>query len=300
MPVMGGSAHLIAVGAPSGALERAAERLRHLEALWSRFRPTSEISLLNARGGAPTVVSVDTLRLVEVAVRSWRLTQGAFDPTVLAAVEALGYDRTFEQVRPQDSIAAGSRPGAGSGQDRRAPGCAEIGCDTSALTVTLPVGCRFDPGGIGKGLAADIVTQQLLDEGAAGACANVGGDVRVRGTSLDGRDWVVGIDDPHHTGEQLTSLVMTDAGLATSSRLLRRWGSDRHHLVDPSTGLPTDNDLDAVSIAAGDAALAEALTKAAFVRGAEAVLPLLNGVGAAGLFVHRDGRVSRSTAWPSD
>ena len=58
----------------------------------------------------------------------------------------------------------------------------------------LPAGAGFDPGGIGKGLAADLAVAEALTEGAAGVCVNLGGDVRLEGSAPDGGAYDVLID----------------------------------------------------------------------------------------------------------
>ena len=100
--VMGTDAHVIVVGSDARHARRAAlvarDRLHELEARWSRFLPDSEVSRLNAASGVPVVVSSDTLGLVERAVEGWRRTHGSFDPTVLDALVAQGYDRDFGAI----------------------------------------------------------------------------------------------------------------------------------------------------------------------------------------------------------
>jgi len=92
---MGTWAHVvIAGGGDRGqALDRARRRIDDLERRWSRFLPDSEVSRLNAGAGRPVLVSPETARLVARAVDAWRLTAGRFDPTVLPALVAAGYDR---------------------------------------------------------------------------------------------------------------------------------------------------------------------------------------------------------------
>ena len=93
-----------------------------------------------------------------------------------------GYDVDFRQ---RDCARGGLTPPA----SLPCPGCADITWDEVECTVSLPAGIRFDPGGIGKGLAADIVTEELITDGAAGALVSVGGDVRVRGKPPTGTTW---------------------------------------------------------------------------------------------------------------
>src|SRR5262249_28727456 len=162
------------------------DELDELERRWSRFLPDSEVSRLNAAGGAPRVVSPETSALVSRAVEGWEITHGRFDPTILGDVVRAGYDQSFERVP------AVTAPGI---SDRRR-GCAGIHVDEQVDVVRLPAGVGFDPGGIGKGYAADRVVGRLMSRGARGACVNVGGDIRVAGAAPDGSSWVVDVGDP--------------------------------------------------------------------------------------------------------
>src|SRR3954451_23476792 len=97
---MGTHVHLVAHGQPDMSTRLGAARrlIENCEALWSRFRPDSELSRLNAGSGSWVTVSPETFVLIEAALAGWTLTQGRFDPTVLPALVAAGYDRTFESI----------------------------------------------------------------------------------------------------------------------------------------------------------------------------------------------------------
>lgn len=288
--VMGSDATVVVVGGGPGLAEAARDRLDDLERLWSRFLPESEISQLNAAGGAPMAVAPETERLVRTGVAAWRLTDGACDPTVLGDVLRAGYTVSFERLAAQISLS-----GFGLASELRlGAGGIRIG-DGS---VQLPAGVGFDPGGIGKGLAADMVAEELLAAGADGACVNVGGDLKVAGTAPGGADegWVIGVDaSPDRPGPLLG---LAGGGVATSSRLKRQWtttgGTSAHHLIDPRTGTPADTGLATVTVVAADAWQAEALAKAVFVGGPEAGAVLLDRLGAAGLLVTDEGDVLRT------
>jgi thiamine biosynthesis lipoprotein len=278
---MGTTAHVVVVGGPPDAADRARARIAELEAHWSRFRPDSDISRLNTHPGRPVLVSRDTITAISNAIHAWRTTRGRYDPTILTALERAGYDRDFDDVAPDDPrTTAAVVP---------APGCTGIEIDPVVGAVTLPVGTRLDLGGIGKGLAADLVTTELLAAGADGACVNLGGDLRAEGTPPPGAaGWTVGVADaPGHV------LALVHGGVATSSRLRRRWvraGRELHHLVDPATGTPARSGLASVTVIASRAAGAEVLTKVAFLAG-PSVGPMLTRAGATGLLIHDDGTV---------
>jgi len=280
---------------PDAAAElanRAVERVRQLERRWSRFRPGSELNRLNAASGAPTVVSTDTARLVARMVDAWEATAGRFDPTLLDALEQSGYTQSWT-----DGL------GLVASDGQRTPGrrCIGFTADPETGLVVLPAGVRVEPGGIGKGLAADLVTSELLDAGAAGALVNLGGDVRVRGDDgTDGGGWVIGIEDPHEDTRDVAVVTIADGAVCTSSRLFRRWrtpAGEAHHLLGPSTGQPLGGDVDAVTIVAGEAWWAEALTKAVFVAGAGAAAEVVESGGVCGLLVFSDGAVMRTGPW---
>ncbi|HET6953085.1 MAG TPA: FAD:protein FMN transferase, partial [Acidimicrobiales bacterium] len=133
-----------------------------------------------------------------------------------------------------------------------------------------------DPGGIGKGLAADLVTAELMAAGAAGALVNLGGDLRVRGEPPAGDVWSVAVAHPLDPARDLLHLGLTDGAVASSSRLRRRWtqdGRDRHHLIDPRTGGPAGSPLLAVTVVALDGWWAEAAAKSVFVAGRRDPVP---------------------------
>ena len=158
---MGTDVEVLAVGADAAAMAwlgtLAADALEAREARWSRFRATSELARINQARGAPVVVSSDTFTLIARAVDVWRDTDGRYDPTVLAALEAAGYDRDFDDVARVGVRDPGDPPPV--------PGCAAIELDPLVSSVRLPPGVILDLGGIGKGYAADGVSAELLDAG---------------------------------------------------------------------------------------------------------------------------------------
>lgn len=289
---MGTEAHLISVGAPASALDRAVERLRELEDRWSRFCPDSEISRLNAAGGEPVTLSAETAAAIACAVGAWERTAGLFDPTVGSAMRRIGYDRSFDAI----NVTAGeTTPGA-------APGCSGVVVDRDNNLVRLPPAVELDLGGIGKGLAADWLVAQLLADGAEGASVNIGGDVRVAGDSATEDGWVVAIEHPA-IGE-VGRVSLDDGAVATSSTCKRRWQSGartRHHIVDPRIGEPAETDLAGVTVIAGTAAHAEVLCKALMLGPPEARVAEVVANRAVAVLVAHDGEPTWVTedGWPA-
>jgi thiamine biosynthesis lipoprotein len=280
---MGSDVHVIVVDGSISLLDAAREFIERLEALWSRFRPTSEISRLNGLAGLPVRVAEETLSLVERALEGARIADGRYDPTVLGAVVRAGYDRSFELIGEDDPPVESP---LGLGHDR-------IVVDRAASTVSMPVGVGFDPGGIGKGLAADLVARKLRAAGAAGVCVNVGGDLRVEGAAPGGAAWTIAIEHPLRP--QATELIGLSSGaVATSTRTRRAWGPPgdrRHHLIDPSTGRPAESGVLSATVIAAEAWQAEVLAKAAFVAGIAEGLFLIASTEADGVVIDDQGTV---------
>lgn len=261
---MGSDCHVLihaheAVAHDLAALAR--ERVEILEQCWSRFRPTSELNRLNLSAGRGSVpVSADMLTLVTRMRESWFATGGLFDPTVLTSMTALGYDVDLAQVR--------ARP-ASAWQDvvlTQAPGMSAVIIDASSGTVALPGGVGLDPGAIGKGLAADIVADELLGAGATAVLVNLGGDIALRGMPTGQSAWVIDIADERRPGALLSTqaLVGSAGGVATSTVLKRRWAQGRrHHVIDPRTGSMATGNVAQVTVVSESACRAEVLATAA-------------------------------------
>jgi thiamine biosynthesis lipoprotein len=283
---MGTQVELLVVDAPDDCLAVARARLDDLERRWSRFLPGSETSALNRAGGRPVAVSPETFTLVALAVLGWRASGGRFDPTVLDALERAGYDRSFERLPCGAAAPPAARP-------RPAPGLDGAVLDDRAGKITLPAGTRFDPGGIAKGYAADLLCSELLAAGAAGVCANVGGDLLVSGASPHGGPWVVAVPHPH--GGSAATLELDGGGaVATSSPVRRAWSAGAqpmHHLIDPRTGQPAHTGILQLTVVAGEAWWAEVVAKAAYLAGSPGALEAAAGLGAEALVVGQDGRV---------
>ena len=269
-----------------------------LERSWSRFIDDSEISRLNGSRGRPMPVGPRTLLLVERALQASRLTRGWFDPTLLYELKAAGYDRPFSEMTP-----SGLGPLVLTVDHRADPSeavrvhewdavASRVLVDQANATVTLPVDAAFDPGGIGKGLAADLLAQAAMEGGANAVLVDLGGDITTAGQAPVG-GWQVAIENPFDRSSSLATAHLPWGAIATSSRSRRRWlapdGTERHHLIDPSTGEPSTSDVAAATVIAGECWLAESVAKAAVLAGLETGLDLVGSLGLHALLVDADG-----------
>ena len=243
----------------------ARRRVDLLESLWSRFRDDSELSRLNARSGHDDAyVSAETEALIRAMRSGWEMTAGAFDPSVLAAITAAGYDRDFAEVVARDYV---------EGVAAQAPGMAEV--RVGHRRVFLPRGVGVDPGAIGKGLAADIVVDEMVEAGAMGVLVDLGGDIAFAGHPGHESHWRISLHDERNgrsdrdSGSDRHYVVAAGighAGIATSTTLTRRWAQGRHHVIDPATASSTDETLVQVTVAGKRAWECEVWATAVLVR----------------------------------
>lgn len=286
---MGGHSTITVVGASQRVLDASFELAHRCESLWSRFIASSDISRLNWAEGAPCVVDPLTIRLATSMLSGFARTGGEYDPTLLPDLLAAGY--TASVVDPTKTTALPA--------SARSPG--EIGgMIIDGDTITLPLGTTLDPGGIGKGLTADLVCEFALAEGAWGVMAEIGGDVVVAGDSPDALGWRIGLEDPLNSDEFAAIVRLGTGAIATSSQLKRRWtvgDAQVHHLLDASTGRSAVTDAQTVSVIASRGWYAEVLTKSGFIRSTAEFLDWLPTVGAAGNVIDASGRLHTSTNW---
>lgn len=192
------------------------------EGRFSRFRDTSLLSRLNAGDEVENPWLAEACRM---ALSAWEFTGGRFNPMVLPALCAAGYDRSFE------AIGDGGEPRPGEVPSPIAS--VRIHGDSVAL-----LGGGIDLGGIVKGWTVDLAVEALRER-FAGVLVNAGGDMRCEGAEQGSEGWLVSVASPAG-GQPAWQGVLTGA-LATSSSIGRRWRTRagvEHHLIDPATGLP--------------------------------------------------------------
>lgn len=293
---MGSAARIVAGDAPADAVAWAVAELEWLEQCWSRFRPDSELSRLNASAGEWIEVSAPMLLALTCAADLHRATRGCFDPTILDALERAGYDRSFELVTgavEADGPDGESAPGfAASGF--AAPGFDGLEVDFQRAGVCLPRGTRIDLGGIGKGLAADLLARGLIDRGARSALVEIGGDLRARGEAPAEGSWRIPVEDPFDPARIAFEVEIDDAALVASTTQIRTWkrgARTHHHLIDPATGHCARTGVAAVVATGRDAWWAEGVAKAIIVAGAGPGIAIAHDTDVHGWLFLDDGRV---------
>ena len=270
--------------------------LRAIDLACSRFRDDSELQALNGSAGKPFAASPLLLEALSVARGAGEETEGDVDPTIGRAINALGWDGDFvvvvSRTSPQPSVEAVP-----------AAGWHSLRIDRERGLVRVPAGVEIDLGATAKALAADRSARAVARSTGAGALIGLGGDISVAGPVPHG-GWTIRVTDDHRAGatSEGQTIALHGGGLATSSTTVRRWqagGAERHHILDPRTGLQCAETWRTVSVAASSCVAANTASTAAIVRG-HAAPAWLEEAGLPARLVTAEGTVATTAGWPRE
>lgn len=279
--------------AVTSALSVLKSELEAIELSCSRFRADSELSRLNRAGGETIAVSGLFATALSAALRAARLTDGAVDPTVGAALRLAGYDTDFALVSSRSH-----EPTVVRGP---VVGWQAVELDVTARTVRVPPEAELDLGATAKALACDRAARKAAAAGGSGTLVSLGGDVAVAGHAPEG-GWPIQLADDHGTdpGPGAEAVCISSGGLATSGTAVRRWiagDREQHHIIDPGTSHPAVSVWKTVSVVAGCCVDANIASTASIVRG-EAAPEWLEERSLPGRLVAVDGDITYTNGWP--
>ncbi|GAC1323679.1 MAG: FAD:protein FMN transferase [Chloroflexota bacterium] len=258
-------------------VNRALKWFDAVERICTRFDPASEVMQLLEVVGPPVVVSTLLFEAVAFAVDLAHATAGAFDPTIGAHIEQLGFRTNYRTGQVVDT------PVQRIGATYR-----DIVLDRAARTITLRKPVILDLNAIAKGLAIDLAMQELTV--FRDVCLEAGGDLAVRGRNASGDLWQVGIQHPRADGLLSRTLHLTDTAVCTSGDYERRGDGGASHVQNARTHAAI-SDLASVTVIASTAMAADGLSTAAMVLGHDQALSFLAAHDVAGLVIAPDGTV---------
>lgn len=238
--ILGSEADIIIVAEESTRLDSGQAKvwaaIQDFEQQFSRFIPTSELSLFNANAGAWVEISSGFRDMLNKCKHFAVITNGLFNPFVLPVLQSVGYGSSW--------------PTASSNIDQRLDMRSRILYDMAALEIVgnkarIPVDSALDFGGIGKGVALDIAGTILSENGFGDYSITFGGDVLCHGFNLNGTPWRIGIVMARSNSSKETVGIIVNADgdylAAASSSVMKRRGADWHHIIDPRTGTSSDS-----------------------------------------------------------
>lgn len=257
----------IAVYAPSenAAIEAcgaAFERFAELDSIMSDYRANSELMRLCAKaGGAPVPVSRDLFKVLQRSQELAEWSEGAFDATCSPIVRLWRQARKSRSLPSQEEIA----------KARALVGWRKMRLDPRKRTVQLLIpGMKLDLGGIGKGYADDCAQEVLKRHGIESALVEAGGDIVVTNPPPGQSGWRIQVANAQNAASPPV-LLFSNCAVSTSGdteQFAEIAGKRYSHIVDPRTGFPLTDRIQA-TIVAKDGLTSDGLSTAVSVLGAE-------------------------------
>ena len=267
----------------NAAMDAVMGEMRHIDDTMSVYKPTSEVSKVNAEAAKhPVKISKELFDLLERAVEFSRITDGAFDITYAS----VGYMYDFRKhIKPSEQQIEKALPGVNY---------RHLIFDKGNQTIKFSQpGIRIDLGGIAKGYSVDCGIAILQTRGIKHALVTAGGDSRIIGDRF-GKPWVVGIRHPDDAKRIIAKIPLVNTALSTSGDYERYFdenGVRYHHIIDPKTG-DSARKVRSATVIAPTATQTDGLSKTAFVLGPEEAMEIYNRIpGVEAILVTPDGRV---------
>lgn len=254
------------------------ELCRYYEALLSRTDENSEIYKLNSR--EISEVSDETAEVIKRGLEYGALSNGKFDITIEPLSALWNFTSDTPSVPSEEDILE-----------------AKAKLDYTAVSVlgnTVSFSkdyTRLDLGAIAKGYIADKLKELLVSRGVERAIVNLGGNVLCIGGKTETENFTVGIQYPFGEGS-IASVSVRDLSVVTSGtyeRYFEENGKLYHHILDPDTGYPVENDLLSVTIIGASSCDCDALSTTCFLLGRQAGTELIESMdGYYAIFVTDD------------
>lgn len=274
------------------AVDEIRKELIDMESKLSMHIDSSEISGINKNAGKqPVKVSDEVFEILKRTKDYSEKSNGVFDITVAPLTTLWGITSDSPKVPDEKEIEdalnkIGSDKLILNEQDK-----------TAYLTEE---GCAIDLGGVAKGIAGEKVMEIAIKNGIESGYVSIGGNLTVIGKKPQGEDFYFGVRDPRgDANEYIAKIALPDKIMATSGDYERYFEQDSkryHHILDTSTGYPSDSDLISVSVISSDGGITDFLSTTFFVAGKETALKYINSDEYSLIIVDKDKNVYYSQA----
>jgi thiamine biosynthesis lipoprotein len=265
--------------------------IKNSEEKYSRYITGSEISKINNNPGKPTPVSSDTMEMIEKSIYYSSISDGLFDISIGPLIDLWNINGDNPRVPSQNEIES-----VLDKIDYR-----KIMMDRENSTVFLADnGMSLDTGAIAKGYITDLLVTYLREKDINSALINLGGNLYLYGSKIDGSPWNIGIRNPFGLkGEYFGTVSVKNISIVTSGIYERFFEHEQiiyHHILNPKTGYPENNNLASVSILSPSSTVADCLSTTVFLLGLEKGLSVVESIdGVEAIIITRDKKVHLSS-----
>ncbi|WP_298845287.1 FAD:protein FMN transferase [Clostridium sp.] len=256
------------------AIEESIIKVYEIDNKMSVFKEDSEILKISINAGnKPQIVSNDTYYVIQKAIKYCKLSKGAFDITIKPIVTLWGIGKEGQQIPSSNEIK----------EKLKIINYKDVVIDKNDKSIFLKnKEQEIDVGGIAKGYAADEVKNVMVKNGIKSALINLGGNILALGTKIDGTPWSVGIQDPFKTrGEFVLTISVINKSVVTSGNYERYFeveGKRFHHIINPSTGYPSESDIVGATIISDNSIDGDGLSTGVYIMGVQKAIKLIEEI----------------------
>lgn len=221
----------------------------------------SELYQLNKNGNI--ILGEDGKALMKYAQTFYQKTDGIFNIAIYPLVKAWGFTTNSFQVPSKEEI------------KKLLPltHLSDVNYDENTGKINFQKrNMGIDFGGIAKGYASQKVISKFKEDGITSALISLGGNVHLLGKKPTGKNFIVGIQNPNNPEEYFGAIESNDEAIITSGAYQRYFEKDGriyHHIIDPRTGEPSNQDLTSVTIISKNSTLADTYSTTLYILGKE-------------------------------
>ena len=224
-------------------IDEAFKLCEEYEKLLSKTIEGSDVYKINHAGAQPVKVDAETKNVIALSLKMSEESEGKFDITIGRLTDLWDFKADNPEVPAEDDIKAAIET-----VDYR-----NVRIDGNNITVKGGQS-HIDLGGVAKGYISHKLAKHMEKKGVKHAIINLGGNVVTIGEKPGGESWNIGIQDPNGEGQEILGATKAkDEAIITSGVYERKFeenGKTYHHIIDPKTGYPVDNDIEGVTIKA--------------------------------------------------
>jgi len=253
-------------------LDQVFDKVKELESKLSINDQGTLIDKINeASGMNPIEIDQDTYYLLEKGLEYGKISEGRFDITIGPLVKLWNIGLEGQKLPTQEEI------------DSKLPliNYNDLILNKKDSTAFLKKeGMILDLGGIAKGYTADVISEMLSERGVNSAIINLGGNILAKGKNVNGSLWKIGIQNPNAERGDTVGIIKVENKSVVTSGIYERYfienGVRYHHLLNPKTGYPYENNIAGITIVSNKSIDGDALSTSVFAMGVEEGLKFVN------------------------
>ena len=259
---------------PSAAIKDIGDIINGLENTISWRKEDSAVGILNKEGKVQNKYLGEVIYDMQALSR---LTEGKFDLTIGAVSRLWNIGEENERIPTEEEIRNALKT---VGTDK---------VQAQGYTLRVDEGTLVDFGAIGKGFACALIYNYLLNTDINGAVVSVGGSIVAYGDyNKKGDNWRIAVSHPRDDKKYLGVISLDEGFVSTSGdyeRYFEKDGRRYHHILDATTGYPSESGLISVTVVAESGVMSDALSTACLLAGEKKAIEILEGAGASAILV---------------